>query len=144
MSEPAVLDEKVGHPSPERHKLSLVRQIGALVLPPLLFSGQIIVSFTAADSACTKGLLPAATLLIFNLVILAILLALVLLSWSNVRLVGNERGSGLRDLHDRGDGRTAFLTQFGLSMSALFAVASLVELVAILFLGAYTGFAPSV
>ena len=144
MSDPAALEEKVGHPAPDRHKLAPWRQFLPLILPPLLFSAQIIVSFTAADSACTKGYPPALSLLIFNAVVLASLAGVLLLSWRNGRIVRDESGSGLKELHDRGDGRTAFLVQFGLSMSALFVVASLIELGAILFLGTCVGFAPSV
>ncbi|WP_114226956.1 MULTISPECIES: hypothetical protein [Sphingomonas] len=143
MSDPATLDEKVGHPSPERHKLAPWRQLISLLSPPLLFSGQILASFTTADSACTRDLAPGPALLIFNLLILAALVGVLVLSWCNAAAVRRERRSGLQELHDLGDGRTAFLTQFGFTMSALFAIASLVELVAILVLGACVGSAPS-
>jgi hypothetical protein len=144
MSEPAVLEQKVGHPSPGRFKLGSWRVFVPLVVPPIIFSAQIITSFTVADSACTRSLLPLPALVLFNLTAFTLLLAVMVLSLANRRAVGNENSASLKDLHDRGDGRTAFLVQFGLSMSALFVAVSLMQLTAIALLDTCVGFAPSV
>ncbi|WP_341632094.1 hypothetical protein [Sphingomonas agri] len=83
-------------------------------------------------------------LVVFNLAALALLILVMILSLANRRVVGNESSEDLKDLHDRGHGRTAFLVQFGLSTSILFVCVSLIQLTAIALLGTCVGFAPSV
>ncbi len=144
MSEPAVLEQKVGHPSPGRLKLGRWRVFVPLVLSPVIFATQVVVSFTTADSACTRSLAPMPALVVFNLAALALLILVMILSLANRRVVGNESSEDLKDLHDRGHGRTAFLVQFGLSTSILFVCVSLIQLTAIALLGTCVGFAPSV
>lgn len=144
MSDPAVLEQKVGHPSPGRFKLGVWRVFMPLVVSPVIFSAQVIGSFTVADSACTRSLFPLPALILFNLAAFALLLSLLLLSLVNHRSVGNENSANLKELHDLGDGRTAFLVQFGLSMNALYVAVSLIQLTAIALLGTCVGFAPSV
>jgi hypothetical protein len=63
----------------------------------------------------------------------------MLLPLANRPAVGNEKSANLADLHDRGDGRTVFLVQFGLSMSALFVTVSIIQLTAIALLGKCSG-----
>lgn len=144
MSDPAVLERKVGHPSPGRSKVRIWRVFAPLVVPPIIFSAQVIASFTTADSACTQSLLPMRALVMFNLAVFALLVLVMFLSLANRRAVANESSANVKDLHDRGDGRTAFLVEFGLSMSALFVGVSMIQLTAIALLGTCVGFAPSV
>lgn len=144
MSEPAVLEQKVGHPSPGRLRLGMWRVFVPLILSPVIFATQVIASFTTADSACTRSLAPIPALVLFNLAAFALLILVMFLSLANRHVVGNESSKDLKDLHDRGDGRTAFLVQFGLSTSILFVGVSLIQLTAIALLGTCVGFAPSV
>ncbi len=144
MSEPEVLERKVGHPSPGRFKLGTLRVFTPLVVSPAVFASQVIASFAVADGACTRSLLPVRALIMFNLASLGLLVLLLLLSLANRRAVGNEQSATIKDLHDRGYGRTAFLVHFGLSMSMLFVVVSLIQLTAVALLGTCVGFAPSV
>lgn len=144
MSEPAVLEQKVGHPAPGRFKIGRWRIFVPLTVPPIIFAAQVIGNFTVADSACTRSILPLPALIAFNLVAFVLLTSLTLLSIGNRRRVGNENSATLEDLHDRGDGRTAFLVQFAFSMTALFVAVSLIQLTAIALLGTCVGFAPSV
>lgn len=143
MSDSRLLEEKVDHPSPNREKVAGWRVFSALVVPPLTYSTQVIVSFGVASEKCTGGAAVLPALLIVNLAGIAILFLILGLSILNARLVAGEDNATSKEFHDQGDGRTSFLVQFGLLMSAIFAVASLVEFLAIIFLGTCAGYSPS-
>lgn len=143
MSQAGQLEEKVGHPSPARGKVAPWRLFGVLSIPPVLFSLQIIASFGIASNACVRDRLPQTALIIFNVVCIIILTATFLVALADARTVSGEATRDVKELHDEGRGRVSFMVQFGLLMSAMFAIASVVELLAILILGTCTGFAPS-
>jgi hypothetical protein len=141
---PGALEKTVGHPSPARSKLARWRVVGGVLVAPLAFAAQILISYAVAAQGCGTGRLPSVALTITNLAALALLLCGLLLSWRNHRALRGEEGGSTSELHDRGDGRTRFLIQFGLWMSLLFAIAGLIEFLAILMLGTCVGYAPTV
>ena len=139
----SALEQTIGHPSPGRNRIGGLRLVAGLTVAPLIFAAQVIVSFAVAAQTCTAGKLPSPALIIINLVALLILLGALALSWANRQALSGSEGGSTQELHDKGDGRTRFLVEFGLWMSLIFAIASLVEFLGILFLGACAGFAPT-
>ena len=143
MSDAGLLEKSVGHPSPARSHLRAWRVIGGVLIAPLAFATQIILSYAVAAQGCGTDRLPSIALTIINLVALVLLLIGLLLSWRNHRAVRGVEGGSTSELHDKGDGRTRFLIQFGFWMSLLFSVAGGVEFSAILLLGTCVGYAPT-
>lgn len=143
MRGPRALEKTVGHPSPARSKLARWRVVGGLLIAPLAFAAQILVSYAVAARGCGTGRLPSVPLTIINLAALASLLCGLLLSWRSHCALRGEEGGSTTELHDKGDGRTRFLVQFGLWMSLLFAIAGMIEFLAIVSLGTCVGYAPT-
>lgn len=117
-----------------------LRLWGGLLIAPLAFATQVIVSYALAADSCTVGRTPRVALVTTNLAALLLIGASLVLSLANARALKGANGARL---HEVGEGRTRFLVEFGLWMALLFAAATLIQLSAVFLLDICVGFAPS-
>lgn len=134
----------VGHPAPERDRVSNLRLLGALLLAPLGWLTQLLASYFFSSNACANGddgLAPATVpalwliLLIINFLCIAAGVAglvFALRAWRRTR--GEKKGGG-HHLLDVGEGRTRFAALSAAIVSCIFLFAIFAEAAALIIFG---------
>ncbi len=134
------LAHDVSHPAPQRPLVALWKLWAGLLLAPIAFSLQVVVSYTIGSDLCSAGGAPSPWLLMTNIAT-ALLAGLgIWIAWSNWRVTRHEAGGDIHQSADRGDGRTRFMALFGLSWSALFLFAVVVQALVLVYFGPCIGF----
>lgn len=134
----------VSHPAPERGRVSNLRLLGALLLAPLGWMTQLLVSYFFASNACANGddglsatTVPALWLILLVVNFLCIFagvagLVFALRAWRRTR--GEKKGGG-HHLLDVGEGRTRFAALSAAVVSGIFLFAIFAEAAALLIFG---------
>jgi len=134
----------VSHPAPERDRVSNLRLLGALLLAPLGWITQLLVSYFFASNACANGddglsptTVPALWLILLVVNFLCIFagvagLVFALRAWRRTR--GEKKGGG-HHLLDVGEGRTRFAALSAAIVSGIFLFAIFAEAAALLIFG---------
>jgi len=124
----------LSHPSPQRAEVSATRLVAGALISPLGYGAQVIVSYVIGAVGCAQGRAPWAQLLAVNLAALVAILGGLAISLGNFRRTRGEAGGDHARAQDRGDGRTRFLAYCGLCSGGIFALATLIQLTAVLVL----------
>ena len=148
----AALDDTgfdVGHPAPHRDRVRQHLLALSLLMAPLAWSAQLLLSYGFASYACGFGRLqpsgaPAADWLqwVLPLANVAGLLAAALaigLSFASLRRTGEEHEDQSGSMLDAGEGRTRFLALWGLGMGVVFLLAIAFNTLAVYWSGLCTG-----
>lgn len=135
------LARAVSHPSPARGVLPRWRAIAGVTLGPGAFSVQVVASYVVAANRCSAGGAPDFWLVAINLVALALVMTGLGVAIVNFRATRGEKSGDHQALQEVGEGRTRFLAYCGLCASAIFCLAVIVQLTAILTLSACLGIA---
>jgi hypothetical protein len=129
-------DEVIGysdarHPAQHRHRVSLTALFFGLFAPPIVWAGNLMVTYALGVHACYPGPQPLETIIhgfgwvwpvmlgcyILTLMICAAAAGVSYRSW---KITGREVDNHLHHLIEKGEGRTRYLALIGMSFSALF------------------------
>ena len=136
-------EAKVSHPAPERHRVSNLRLVGALLLGPGAWLFQVMVSYFFAANGCARGdtglqpsVVPSLWLLLLLINLASIVpgvfgLTFALRAWRRTR---DEKPGGGHRLLDVGEGRTRFAALAAIVVSFIFLFGILAEFAAVLIL----------
>ncbi|HZP86152.1 MAG TPA: hypothetical protein VFB54_04980 [Burkholderiales bacterium] len=122
---------QIGHPAPQRDIISLFILALAIFGVPLLWGGQLLLSYGLASFACYPSWNPLATpqysgirvaLLAIGLAALVGGVGIAMLAVYSWRKTRGEQGGSQKHLVDIGEGRTRFLAMCGVMMSSGFVV----------------------
>ena len=121
--------DKIGHPSPQRHKVSVPWLLAGLAIPPVAWALALIVAFAISSNACPpasgsqSGSSSEVTLLIvFQLICLLSVIASGLMSRRHWQSVRHEQKDSEHSHLTIGDGRTRFLALTGMLTAGVFAI----------------------
>lgn len=131
MSDLHPLARAVSHPSPLKGSLPRWRVVLGLVLAPLAFAAQVVVSYAVAADTCVREGASQLGIAAVNLLALVAIVAGLLLSIGNYRRTRGEGAGNHRKVQSEGDGRTRFLAYCGLCSSGVFALAVIVQLTSV-------------
>jgi hypothetical protein len=140
---PASITHEIGHPAPQRDRLGLLALGIAVFGAPLLWLGQMVLSYMLASYACFPRWEPLRSplwsglwtvLLVIGILALAGAIGSWLLAFTAWRKTRSERPGSEHGLLDVGEGRTRFVAMCGLLMSGGFFVVLLFTTVTTLFL----------
>jgi hypothetical protein len=131
MSDEMIAYSAAGHPGKHRGRVSLGALMFGLFAAPIVWAGNLMVTYALASHACYPGDQPLARaidgfdfawplILACYLVSLAVCAAGFAVSLRNWRIVGSESDGHLHHLTDIGEGRTRFLGIIGMGFSLLF------------------------
>ena len=128
----------IGHPAPDRGRVGLGALMLCLLAAPVLWSLQLIVLYAFASHYCSAHgsagwvhwLLPAVNLT----ALVGAGLALVL-SVRNLRRTRREYDEGLGGMTDAGEGRTRFLSIWGIWLGVVFMLAIAFNTVSVFWVG---------
>jgi hypothetical protein len=130
------------HPAPHRHRISIGPLLLGLFGVPFLWGIRLIANYAMASHFCypvsfrryalpdTLGWVWPAMIGLDVLTILAGL-ATALVSYRNWRITADESAGPRSPLIDIGEGRTRFLSLWGMLVSALFILAAVFDLIAL-------------
>ena len=140
MPSESVFANAASHPAPHRHRVPAAALVFGLVAAPTAWTGQLLVNATLAGYACYPFGEPRAALtpgwswlwpmlLAVDVVTLLVCIAggiVALWCWRSTR---EERPGPSHHLIEAGEGRTRFLSMWGLLFSVGFACATVFDMV---------------
>lgn len=133
----------VGHPSPERARVSVPLMLTALFLAPAVWTVQILTAYVLAARFCFPTYTPLAGTLVPGLsgwTVAGSVVALIFAgcamwashtAWTRTR---SEKEGGARSALETGQGRTRFLALCGVVITAIFSAAIIFDALAALLL----------
>jgi hypothetical protein len=130
------------HPAPYRHHVGTTLLVLILFVVPLLWGIRLVANFAIASHFCFPGdlrryALPNPlgwvwpTMIGIDVLTILIALAAILVSYRNWRIASEESAGPRSPLIEIGEGRTRFLSMWGLLIGALFVIAVSFDLVAL-------------
>lgn len=133
----------VQHPAPHAHRVSSWALCAALLTGPVVWFFQLMILYGMAGQVCFPRDAPrlatpagfgwlTSALLAINVVGLALTAAGTFVSWRSWRLTQEEARGGHDTLLDTGEGRTRFLSAWGLWGGSWFLIAILFDTIAVL------------
>jgi hypothetical protein len=136
MSDRTVEFSRARHPAPERQDVSLSALFFGLFAAPIVWAGNLMVTFAINVHACFPGADPLGRAIqgfgfAWWFILACYLAALVLcaiaffVSYRNWEASGSESEGHVHHLMERGEGRTRYLSLIGMSFNVLFFVAVL-------------------
>jgi hypothetical protein len=130
----------IGHPAPHRGQIGLGLLALSLLAAPVVWSLQLLSIYGFASYACAPGQMPASgwahwVLPLVNLAALAVVALATLLSLRNLRHTRQEHEDQTGGMMDAGEGRTRFLSIWGIWMGVLFLLAIAFNTVAVFWVG---------
>ncbi|WP_161141903.1 hypothetical protein [Propylenella binzhouense] len=142
MAEPVVHTFEAGHPAPHADRVSLPALFYGLCAGPAAWGAQLLLIYGLASYACFpsemlrdapvpgfRGIVPV--LAAINVVALAIAASGAVVSWRNWRLSQSEAKGAGRHLLEAGEGRTRFISVWGVLTGAGFFVAIAFDTIAV-------------
>lgn len=131
MSEESIGYSAARHPSPHRARIGLTALFYGLFIAPLVWAGNLLITFALATHACYPGRDPLEQVspdfrfawpLILALFVatLALCASGFAVSLRNWRTSGTESEGHFHHLLDAGEGRTRYLSVIGMAYSVLF------------------------
>lgn len=138
----------IGHPAPDRDRVGLAALMLCLLAAPALWSLQHLVLYGFASHYC--GLEPIAAaranagwlqrlLPVVNLVALIGAVLALALSFRNLRQTRHEHAQASGGVMEAGEGRTRFLSIWGIWISVLFILAIAFNTIAVFWVGLCDG-----
>ena len=120
-----------GHPAPHRARVSLTALFFGLFVAPIVWAGNLMITYALATHACYPGHDPLEQVingfgLAWPVILVTYLLTLVLcasgflISLRNWRITGEELHGHHHHLVEVGEGRTRYLSVIGMAFSVLF------------------------
>ncbi|HLH91985.1 MAG TPA: hypothetical protein VKX28_26435 [Xanthobacteraceae bacterium] len=145
MSDDMIAYSAAAHPGKHRDRVSLAALFFGLFAGPIVWSGNLMLTYALGNQACYPGDLPFqqpqngfgwvwAFVLACYFLSLAICIAAFVVSLRSWRAVGTESAGHWGDLTDVGEGRTRFLAIIGMAFGMLFFAAVLFGVPAVLIL----------
>lgn len=122
----------VSHPSQSKGVLPAWRVFAGLTLAPAAYALLIIAGYAVSAQQCQTQAHSNLAVWVIDLVAIIAILAGFGISLTNFMRTRGEGKGGHRQTQDIGDGRTRFLAYAGLCASAIFGLAALVQIAAIL------------
>jgi hypothetical protein len=138
-------DETIGytaarHPSPHRERVGLISLFYGLFIAPIVWAGNLLITYALATHACYPGSDPLAKVapgfgFAWPLILALFLVTLVLcasgfaVSLRNWRASGTESEGHVYHLLDAGEGRTRYLSIIGMAYGVLFFALTLVGVI---------------
>ncbi len=130
------------HPAPHRHRVGTTLLVAGLFAVPLVWGIRLAANFAIASHFCFPGdvrlyALPPSlgwvwpTMIGINVLSILIAVAVGLVSYRNWRLTADEHAGRRSGLIEIGEGRTRFLSAWGLLIAALFVLVAAFDLVAL-------------
>ena len=130
------------HPARYRHRVGLVALFFGLFASPIVWAGNLMVTYALGIHACFPGRQPlsgpvqaigfvAPLILACYLIALCICVASFAVALRNWRITGSESEGHMDDLVEVGEGRTRFLGIIGMAFSVLFFAAVLFGLISL-------------
>lgn len=121
------------HPAQHRERVSLIALFYGLFAAPIVWAGNLMVTYALATHACYPGGEPLdrviggfdfawSLILLCYLITLAVCVSAFLASLRSWRVTGSETEGHARQLMEKGEGRTRYLSIIGISFSILFFV----------------------
>jgi hypothetical protein len=133
MSDEMIAYSAAGHPGKHRARVSLTALFFGLFVAPIVWAGNLMVTFALATHACFPGHEPLPQviegfgfawplILVTYLLTLALCAAGFVVSLRNWRISGEESHGHHHHLIEVGEGRTRYLGIIGMAFSVLFFV----------------------
>jgi hypothetical protein len=129
----------ISHPAPHRDRAELSALAFGLVGAPLAWALQLFVNYGVASRVCFPGAAPRmsaiasgsawVTLLIVELIALAIAAAAAVVAYGSWRATRHEASGETSHMVEAGEGRTRFLALWGLMTSIGFFIAIVFSLI---------------
>lgn len=121
------------HPAQHRARVSLPAMFYGLFAAPIVWAGNLMVTYGLAAHACYPGHEPLERvihgfgfvwplILVFYLITLVLCASAFVISLRNWQITGSETEGHHHHLVERGEGRTRYLGIIGMSFSVLFFV----------------------
>lgn len=128
------------HPAPRRARIDSWEAVIGIVAAPLLWAAQLTAGSAYGGAACfpdnggrlVDGAIALAPPVIVSAVALLGALAAAVMAWRLICRTRGEKGEGSEGVLDTGHGRTHFMARWAVILSLGFALAILVNLVAML------------
>lgn len=131
MSDEMIAYSAAHHPGPHRERVSLTMLFFGMFAPPIMWAGNLMVTFALGIHACYPGHLPLSEasdgfgfvwpfVLASYLASLAVCVAAFVVSLRMFQVVGTESHGHWEHLTEVGEGRTRFLAIVGMAYSLLF------------------------
>lgn len=123
----------IGHPAPQRHQAHSALLLFVLLGAPAGWMSQLLFAFASTSYVCAGAMhsaIPgwlAPTIIGLNLAGLAIAVAALTVSLGLLRRTAHEHRQRSGGVLDAGEGRTRFLAVWGIFISLVFFVATLVN-----------------
>lgn len=128
------------HPAPHRDRVSLTALFFGLFAPPIVWAGNLMVTYALAVHACYPGPDPLDNvsagfgfvwwlMLACYLITLAVCVAAGFVAHRSWTLTGGETEGHAHHLMEKGEGRTRYLSIIGMAFSALFFAVTLVGVI---------------
>jgi hypothetical protein len=133
---------RAAHPAPHRHRISIRPLLLGLFGVPFLWGIRLVANYALANQFCFHGAarryeLPDTlgwiwpTMVAVDMLTILAGLATALVSYRNWRITAEERAAPNSLLIEIGEGRTRFLSLWGLLVSSLFILAAIFDLIAL-------------
>lgn len=130
------------HPAPHRHLIRIGPLLLGLFGVPFLWGIRLVANYAIASQFCFEGAVRRYTLpdtlgwiwwmmVAIDLLTIIAGVATALVSYRNWRLTAEENATPNSALIETGEGRTRFLSLWGILVASLFILAALVDLVAL-------------
>lgn len=122
MARSATLDHHA-HPAPHRDRVQLIGLLGALIIPPLVWSLHLVANYSFAVRSCYPDGAPQASpsldklrlvLIVIDVASLAVSLAAVAVAYRNWSATAGEVAETDSPIVETGEGRTRFLALWGI------------------------------
>jgi hypothetical protein len=131
MPEETIAFSAARHPSPHRGRVGLATLFYGLFVPPIVWAGNLMITYALATHACYPGPDPLTHVapgfgFAWGLILALFLLTLVLcatgfaVSLRNFAISGTESEGHVHHLLDAGEGRTRYLSVIGMAYAVLF------------------------
>ncbi|HEU5018659.1 MAG TPA: hypothetical protein VFT69_11890 [Pseudolabrys sp.] len=131
MSDETVPFSRAHHPAKHRERVSMTALFFGLFAAPIVWAGNLMVTYALNVHACYPGIEPLSTpirgfgwvwpvILACYLVALVVCAAAGVVSYRNWRITGSESEGHLHHLMEVGEGRTRYLSLIGMAYSVLF------------------------
>ncbi len=131
MADEVIAFSEANHPAPHRARVRLTALFFGLFAAPIVWAGNLMVTYALAAHACFPGGNPLTQIaqgfgfawpliVACYLIALAICAAAGVVSFRNWRITGEEVHGDIHHLIERGEGRSRYLSLIGMGFSILF------------------------